>query len=261
MSWDAAGRQPRELISRPVREGARLAGPAFVVRWHALIQLVGLAALVPPTFVRDAPSSARHHALGTASRSSVRPNSRPLPALLTRAGCTDTRAADHFFPKGVLIPGDGNAGADEIARRWFSAFLAAIGASSLSCGEAHVDSYRLLVLPSFSSAHSAQLEIAADSANVSFTALNGQGGWDPGAVQKRTSRTLLVAERLRFERALASAAVWAMPTFDYEGDGLDGTEYVLEARSGDRYHVTHRWMPKPGAFRTLCELMTTLGGG
>ena len=47
-----------------------------------------------------------------------------------------------------------------------------------------------------------------------------------------------------------------MPTTEMEL-GLDGTEYIVEGRDRDTYHVVDRW-EADGPFRRLCDLFVDL---
>lgn len=61
---------------------------------------------------------------------------------------------------------------------------------------------------------------------------------------------------------MADSAFWSIPTNDL--DNLlrvrDGTEWVLDGRSGDRYHIVFRGSPEAGRFRELCLLLLRLTG-
>ena len=52
---------------------------------------------------------------------------------------------------------------------------------------------------------------------------------------------------------LEASDFWRMPSPSPPG-GLDGFHCVLEARSGDRYHLVDRWSPRRNEFADLCEL-------
>jgi hypothetical protein len=50
-----------------------------------------------------------------------------------------------------------------------------------------------------------------------------------------------------------------MPTKESPEElGLDGSQWILEARDAVKYHVVDRWSPRGGAYSDCCRLLITL---
>jgi hypothetical protein len=60
---------------------------------------------------------------------------------------------------------------------------------------------------------------------------------------------------------LDAADFWNLPGDPDESErGLDGAEWVIEARRANIYHSVIRWEPKPGPFRQACEDLIEISG-
>lgn len=59
--------------------------------------------------------------------------------------------------------------------------------------------------------------------------------------------------------ALTRSDFWKLPSWR-GGGGVDGAQWIVEARVGARYHVVDRWTPQPGSFRDLGLLFLKLSG-
>ena len=84
--------------------------------------------------------------------------------------------------------------------------------------------------------------------------LTGLGGYDPGGVADRRDRDLTPAEAETLRRALARIDVFELLPLGC-GGGVDGAEWILEARQDRRYHLARRWTPKGGGVHELGLLL------
>jgi hypothetical protein len=180
--------------------------------------------------------------------------------IFERAGCSNPNDDEHFFPGGFLFPADRRNDADDFVREWWSSSLQRMEEPSLSCDGVGVEGYRLLVVPTWGPALAIRIGALRARTRLSVALLNGQGGYDQGHLERLSSRELFAAERRKIVRAIHDAGFWNMPTVDYERRGFDGTEYILEGRSGDRYRVVHRWSPESGTFHDLCRSFMRVAG-
>jgi len=65
----------------------------------------------------------------------------------------------------------------------------------------------------------------------------------------------------KFEDDIEAIKFWDMPT-DYfdSSQGMDGSQWILEANVNGRYHVVNRWSPYNTAFQeTLSKLILATG--
>jgi hypothetical protein len=53
---------------------------------------------------------------------------------------------------------------------------------------------------------------------------------------------------------LNKATFWDLPSKE-KLQGIDGAEWIIEGRDGDRYHVVRRWSPVAGPVRDIGLLL------
>jgi hypothetical protein len=179
------------------------------------------------------------------------------PSEIPRAACKQPNVDEFFFPVGVLIPSQNGASLDDFVRRWFSKSLQRMGEPSFICEAPSADTYRLLMLPTWGAPVGVRVTLLSTTADVVVKRLSGNGGYDPGTLLAAKTSSLSVDDAARFRNTVADSAFWSIPTNDL--DNLlrvrDGTEWVMEGRSGNRYHVVFRGSPEAGKFRELCLLL------
>lgn len=93
-------------------------------------------------------------------------------------------------------------------------------------------------------------------------------------ISKRASDGIHIPLHIEFERgtrvsdsfvssvkeSLDRIGFWSMPTAE-ENAGLDGADWLLEARLDGRYHLVNRWSPDDkNEFKRLCVRMLKKGG-
>lgn len=183
------------------------------------------------------------------------------PIEVRRAACKNPDGDEFFFPAGVLF-GFKSERLDDFSRRWFSRALGRMVEPSLTCKAPSADTYRLLMLPTWGAPVAVRVTLTSTTAEVAAKRLSGNGGYDPGTLLGDTTSSLSPTDAARFKSAVADSAFWSTPTSDL--DNLlrvrDGTAWVIEGRSGDRYHVVFRGSPEAGKFDQLCLVLLRMTG-
>ena len=116
--------------------------------------------------------------------------------------------------------------------------------------------YRLIRIPSFHPATVIRLDAGAGRWQITGKKLiwpRSRTETIPWSVQ----RVLRAREQREVERLLAELNIWELPESDGE-HGLDGETWILEAKSGDRYHVIERWCPSLEALTALGAYLRVL---
>jgi hypothetical protein len=173
--------------------------------------------------------------------------------------CSDPSSDHFYFPEGVLGEKTPKFDADRFARNWYSKHLRSMTEPSLSCRRGPDEVYRFLWLRTWGAPIAIRVERSRATTTLSAVMLDGAGGYEPGKVARRVQRKLAAGEWKRISEQLVAADFWRMPSH-MRGGGLDGAQWILEARLQDRYHVVDRHSPQEGAFRVLCALLVQLAG-
>jgi len=159
---------------------------------------------------------------------------------------------------------------------WYGAQLRAAGARPL-CSDANAaeEVYRLAWIPSFDHTAIVRIERRGDDYSLSAVELSGAGGYQPGRPQQLLTVPLSEADWKTWLALVAEARFWQAQTvaadtvFDSTGAhvelmGLDGAQWLLEARRSSDYHAVDRWSPLAdgpyGAFRTACSWLLHRSG-
>lgn len=188
-------------------------------------------------------------------------------------------SAERYFPAGSFkdlvrdlpyaFPWN-NRDSDLFARRRFALYLSAMREPSLSCGASQDDeTYRFLLLPSFSGAiavrisrrgHRYPLEaVVLDREQGADHPTNGMAGYGPGKIANRVTKELTGAQWRSVVVALRDARFWRRKTGVRDFIGIDGSDFVIEARREGRYHVVSRWAGADGTLE-LGNLFLDLAG-
>lgn len=179
---------------------------------------------------------------------------------VVRAQCPNAGGDDYFFPPNKFD--DSNAERDAFWREWYSKHLRVMKEPSLSCAaqDDGAEVYRFVWLRTFQHPVVVRITRQAGVVSLDATELDGAGGYDPGSILRREKRGLSLKDWSRLEAAVAYAKIWEEPTSAPWEMGLDGAQWIVEARRGTTYHVVDRWSPKAGPHRELGLLFLEFSG-
>ena len=179
---------------------------------------------------------------------------------------TCTTPVTSLFPVQPLQARDG----------WYGVQLRAAGERSLCDDpEAAEEVYRLSWIPSFHPTVIIRFERRDQTYRLRGVILSGAGGYEPGIVANSVDTPLTQADWQAWLGLAARARFWTAPTeasdtvLDTSGAvqfvmGLDGAQWLLEARQNGQYHAVDRWSPDPdgphSAFRTACTWLLHRSG-
>jgi len=139
---------------------------------------------------------------------------------------------------------------------WFSKHLAAaeepsLFEQSLKPPQDTVASYRFTWLRSFHAPIVVRIDEGRNGVmHLTAKRLSGQGGYQPGHLDGMISRPLTAKEAADVHHAFAASdfAVFKPNPCDI---ATDGAQWVVEARTGGKYHVVHQQSPQGGPIRRI----------
>jgi hypothetical protein len=178
-------------------------------------------------------------AAGACSRVEENLLAPPPEAPRATAHCLDRSDPDYYFAPGQI---DEIRDDSFVRRGWFSNYLRAAGASSLSCGNSS-ETIRLLWLPASRNARIITIAFRQRGWNLETAdfgdALFGGLSSEKPPTLRHSTRVLGRAELEQFRRELARLDFWIEPQYQ-NGGAEDGWALVVEGRSGDRYRAVTR---------------------
>jgi hypothetical protein len=144
---------------------------------------------------------------------------------------------------------------------WAPQHLTAMGEPSLFAPQQNIarEEYRFLWLRTFHKPIAIRMWSESLGAQMRIVRLSGAGGYDPGHIESDTTIRITPEDWKRFRDCIAEAQFWEMPTKESPEElGMDGSQWILEARNAARYHVVDRWTPRGGAYADCCRMLITL---
>ncbi|RAK51137.1 hypothetical protein [Phenylobacterium soli] len=169
-------------------------------------------------------------------------------------------------PEGARSPDQARAGVrseqlvDNLEANWFGSHLRAAQERSLwqPASELRGRTLRFLWLRSFHAPAVIRIdEPARGTYWLTATLLQGNGGYEPGRIDRRVTRRLSPEEAEAYEKAYSQLA--SLPRIGC-GNGADGSEWIIETRDQGRYSLLKRWTPASGTFHDLGVLLIGFTG-
>jgi hypothetical protein len=97
--------------------------------------------------------------------------------------------------------------------------------------------------------------------NVTAVELDGAGAYAQGNIARRVERELNLAQWAALTDAIERLGFWRLPTAAAEDrGGLDGSQWIIEGRTGATYHVVDRWSSRSGSYRDVGLLFLETAG-
>lgn len=170
--------------------------------------------------------------------------------------CADRNSNEYFFPKSAFSTREGHD--DQFTRAWYTKHLRAMSEPSLSCGLAHEEEiYRFTWLRTFRHPISVRITRTKNQIKLEAKELSGAGGYEPGKILRKTNRILTTGQWQEVLSSVEKANFWNDQP-EVTSIGLDGAQWIYEARRGTTYRVIERWTPEDKNYRNLGLTMIKL---
>lgn len=148
---------------------------------------------------------------------------------------------------------------DWYAKHWDAANEPSMFELSRTLAKSQRESIRFTWLRTFHAPVMVRIERTGDAAAIVAKQLSGQGGYDPGIVERTLSRSLTPDELARLNAMLKETAVFS-ETPKLCNLGLDGSQWIVERASADGYKFVNRWSPESGSVRVFGDFALGLTG-
>jgi hypothetical protein len=146
---------------------------------------------------------------------------------------------------------------DSFRNEWYSEHLFAMREPILFSDSCQTETYRFIWLRTFDNPISIRIEKQKNIYLLTWKLCNGAGGYEPRlltiAKQKQIDDTVWE----NFKRLLNHIDFWNMDT-ESETMGLDGSQWILEGKAPNKYHVVDRWTPTNDAYYKCCDFLIGL---
>jgi len=151
-------------------------------------------------------------------------------------------------------------GLSDFANRWYSQMLFALKEPVLKDYKGSKEIYRFTWLRTFNHPISIRLECQDGNVLLFSKVCDGKGGYQPGKIMFDKYLTLTTGAIDICRKKVEEAAFWSQPT-EIKSEGLDGSEWIIEAVKNGKYHMVVRWSPdedQSEKFRAIGKYLISL---
>jgi hypothetical protein len=193
-----------------------------------------------------------------------RPNSRKMSKITT----INNQTSDIHF-----IPADSNqfyfpikafndnlmfVGEDTFFVKWYSKHLYAMREPVIFLDKSQNEIYRFTWLRTFHNPIAIRIEKHGENYNVYWKLCSGAGGYEPGKLIIDKQNLIVKNTWDKFIDQLQQIDFWHMDT-KVNTMGLDGSQWILEGKNLNQYHIVDRWSPNYNSeFYKCCDFLITL---
>ncbi len=172
---------------------------------------------------------------------------KPTAAMSVRATCPPNESDQFFFAKGTVIPSSDED--DTHQRAAYSRVLRTVEANSLSCGESPDEAYRLVRLSLAGPGDVITVWRSGTRWRLDRAVLADSMKLRPVLVSRSVTTELSLEQVQQLAAALDKARFWTtMPVWTNRNTAVDGSVWVIDARSDGRYRVVSSALPLQNEF-------------
>lgn len=148
---------------------------------------------------------------------------------------------------------------DWYPRHWDAADEPSLYEQSSVPAPAGKSTLRFTWLPTFHHPVIVRIERSGREAQLVAKQLSGEGGYEPGIVERKLTRALSTTEIAKLDAILSTTNVLEQRATDCDG-GLDGSRWIVEGVDRNGYHFVNRWLPQEGPVRDFGDFALNLPG-
>ncbi|WP_293646008.1 hypothetical protein [Sphingopyxis sp. RIFCSPHIGHO2_12_FULL_65_19] len=190
-----------------------------------------------------------------------------------KTAITSSKAGKRYFPKSFGKPAqvcnfkgypECFATISEVERDWYPSHWDAAREPSLYersrvSAPAGKSTLRFTWLPTFHHPVIVRIERSGEHATLIAKQLSGEGGYEPGKVEREVRRPLSAAEIGKLRAILFRTKVLEQRATECD-NGLDGSQWIVEGVSHEGYRFINRWSPTEGPVRKFGDFALGLTG-
>ncbi len=138
---------------------------------------------------------------------------------------------------------------------WYSKHLEALQEPVLN-DSVQGQIYRFTYLRTFDNPIVIRIENKEGNISIYWKVSDGAGGYDPGKITINKSKELTIKEWELIENKINSIGFWELPAVYDDILGTDGSQWILEGKISEKYHVVDRWCG--GEISSVCKELLEL---
>ena len=163
-----------------------------------------------------------------------------------------------YFPVNSLNDTSSNPLYESFFNKWYSSQLFALKEPIIYSNKSQDEIYRFTWLRTFHNPIAIRIEKHNDNYTLFWKLSNGAGGYSPGELEIDKQKTLDKKTWEEFISKLNQSDFWNL-VINHNDTGKDGSQWILEGKSTNKYHVVDKWSPdKDSKFYECCNFLLGL---
>lgn len=167
-------------------------------------------------------------------------------------------SSQFYFPLDVFRDTSIYVGHDTFVDAWYSQHLFAMREPIFYADKSQNEFYRFTWLRTFHNPVAIRIEKHGDVYMLYWKLCNGAGGYQPGELTIDKQKVIDKVTWNEFQNQLKRIDFWNLKTNE-KTDGNDGSQWILEGKTENQYHVVDRWTPNEnGKYYLCCDFLIGL---
>jgi len=148
---------------------------------------------------------------------------------------------------------------DSFKNTWYSKHLFALREPIIFMDKSKNEIYRFTWLRTFNNPVAIRIEKRDNQYLLFWKLSDGAGGYKPGRLSINKHKTIDKQIWDTFLNKLNEIGFWSLATNDDENLGFDGSQWILESKTPNQYHVVDRWTPnEKSKYYQTCNFLIDL---
>ena len=188
--------------------------------------------------------------------SSTAPNAEKI--ILTDTSLIPTDSTAFYFPLKSFHDTSSKVGLDSFLVAWYSRQLFALKEPLIYGNKSQNEIYRFTWLRTFHNPITIRIERHGDNYILYWKLSDGAGGYEPGELTTDKQKILDAKTWQEFINRLNQTDFWNLASKEVDF-GKDGSEWILEGKTENKYQVVDRWTPeKNSKYYQCCDFLLGL---
>ena len=164
--------------------------------------------------------------------------------------------SQNFFPENSL---SNIETVETIIQNWYGEQLSALGEEIIYNRESELNTIRFTCLRTFDNPFSIRIDWDDQNSDITFRMTDGAGGYSPGILIRDIAFSITQTELDNILAVFTRNNFWKLPV-NSEDFGLDGSQWIIEYKTADKYKAVNWWTPENNAVSEIGNAIIKLSG-
>jgi hypothetical protein len=178
--------------------------------------------------------------------------------VITDTSIIPSDSKQFYFPLKVFNDNKRHVGRDTFVNSWYSKHLFAMKEPIIYLDKSQNEIYRFTWVRTFDNPIIVRIEKHGNTYILFWKLCNGEGGFEPGELTLNEQKTIDKTTWDEFKNRINQINFWDLET-NLESIAIDGSQWILEGKTSNKYHVVDRHSPySKSKFYECCDFLIRL---